>query len=259
MSDMLWVKMPTTWVTEGVMKDQFSSLKFISADISALKIYMYLCLYSIPVTVRMNGNLDAKFYPITARLSDCITSAESKVTYDDIGNACSLSRKLISDGLKRLYSIGMVQKKGSTRKVIYAIQGSLNSGWAKLPKRELIKLNCQIEAFHSIKNRYSHERDGLKVYIYLLAIRTNKFQNVDVSKLKIMQATGVDVYSIDKAVSYLIGIGLLSEVIYQGYKKGSRHYDEKSKLYRYFVMGSSALNLPSTYKNIKEEIVTLEG
>lgn len=45
MSNLLWVKMPSYWITAGQLNKDFSS-KAISEDIAALKIYICLCLYA---------------------------------------------------------------------------------------------------------------------------------------------------------------------------------------------------------------------
>jgi DNA-binding transcriptional ArsR family regulator len=217
-ADMLWVKMPSNWITSGALKSNFSSNSSMTTDISALKLYMYLCLFSIPITRRKTLSV-AKFLPDTPywRLRDEVTLAEAKLTYDDLTKGCGLSRSLVSRGLRKLVDLKLITKEGTTRKINYVIQGSLDAGWCKLPKRQLVKIEQQVSSFQAIKNRYHHERDALKVFMYLLTIRTNRYQHVDVSRGKISVSTGVDLYHIEESLAFLLGVGLLEEVKSKGY------------------------------------------
>lgn len=242
MVDLIWVKMPSTWVSAGVLRLNFSSKRAVSTDIAALKIFLYLCLFSEPVK-RKKQVLASEWLPerIRHNTTTVVTQAEASITYDAISAGCSLSRKMVSEGLKKLISLRLIIKEGTTRKIRYVIQGSLDSGWAKLPKRELIKLNQEVEAFHSIKNRYDYERDAIKLFIYLLTVRTNRYHYIDVSRGKISQATGIELLKIDECLGYLTGLGLIEKVETQGYTTRGTHSIEENKLHRYYVAGSSGL------------------
>ena len=242
MVDLLWVKMPSTWVSSGCLSQHFSSRREVSTDIAALKIFLYLCLFSQPVKRKKQFSI-AVWLPerVVQNNTAIITQAEASITYDAISSGCALSRKLVSQGLKKLVEMRLILREGTTRKVTYVIQGSLDSGWAKLPKRGLIKLNQEVDAFQSIKNRYAYERDAIKLFIYLLTVRTNRYHHIDVSRGKISKATGIELLKIDECLSYLSGLGLLERVEYQGYTTGSSFSSEEHKLHRYYVIGSAGL------------------
>lgn len=254
---MLWVKMPSRWITSGMLRDNFSSNSNTSTDIAALKLYMYLCMFSRPV-IRRKTPLLAMLQPDKPywHQKDEITLSEANITYDELTIGCGLSRLLVSRGMKKLIDLKLVSKEGTTRKINYVIQGSLDTGWCKLPKRQLVKIEHQISSFHAIKNRYQHERDAIKVFMYLLTIRTNRFQHVDVSRGKISISTGVDLYHIEESLAFLQGIGLLEQVKSKGYIKNAPDQVDKFRLHRYFVIGSGALNLPK--KPTVEENIEIE-
>lgn len=241
MVDLIWVKMPSSWVSRGILKENFSSKRTISTDIAALKIFMYLCLYSQPIK-RKKPNL---MYWLPKNLQSpttvIVTQAEAALTYDDLCSGCALSRKLVSQGLKKLVSQELIVKEGTKRKIKYIIQGSLDSGWAKLPKRELIKINNEVGAFQAIKNRYEYERNSLKLFIYLLTVRNNRLNYTEVSRGKINKSTNIDLYHIDDCLGYLQGIGLIEKVEDLGYTVEPHNFSEKFKLHRYYVVGSSGL------------------
>jgi hypothetical protein len=214
-------------------------------------------MFSSPITRRKTPNV-AKFLPDSPywhRRSE-VTLAEANITYDDLTKGCCLSRLLVSRGLKKLVALNLIGKEGTTRKINYVIQGSLDTGWCKLPKRQLVKIEHEVSSFQAIKNRYHHERDALKVFMYLLTVRTNRFQHVDVSRGKISSSTGVDVYHIEESLAFLLGVGLLDEVKSKGYIRNAPEYVDKYKLHRYFVVGSGTLNLPR--KPTTEEAIELE-
>lgn len=242
MVDLIWVKMPSTWVRAGALRLNFSSKRAVSIDIAALKIFLYLCLFSQPIKrkaqVRAMPWLPEK---LIQNKTTIVTQAEASMTYDAISAGCSLSRKMVSEGLKKLLNLQLIIKEGTTRKISYVIQGSLDFGWAKLPKRALIKLNQEVEAFQSIKNRYAYERDAMKLFIYLLTVRTNRYQHIDVSRGQICQATGIELLKIDESLSYLTGLGLIERVEPQGYTTGGTYSTEENRLHRYYVIGSGGL------------------
>ena len=244
MTDSLWVKMPSYWIANGSLSRDFSSSKNISTDIAALKIFVYMCLFGNPVK-RRKSLQEAHWAHKNLSNAEIITQAEVYLTYDQISEGCSLSRKLVSLGLSKLIDNNLIKKEGTTKKIRYIVQGSLDSGWAKLPKRDLIKVNLEVTAFLSIKNRYSYERDALKLFLYLLTIRKNGFAYVDVSRGKISVATGIDVYHIDESLGYLQGIGIIDKVSSKGYLLSATENSEIHKLHRYYVVGSSGLILKS--------------
>jgi hypothetical protein len=253
MSNLLWVKMPSHWITAGQLSKDFSS-KVISEDIAALKIYICLCLYAEIVHRKKSHSYcepthNLKIPEIT------VEQFESNLTYDQISESTCLSRLMVSNGLKKLVATNLVQKQGTTRKIIYVITGSTGRAWCKLPKRELVKKDNIISSFSPFKQRYKHERDALKFFLYLLSVRTNSKQYVDLSRGTISLKTGITISELDGALGFLKGIGLLKDVKNLGYLARTKNTTrlERDRLHRYWVTGSESLNLKRVYTDSYDE------
>lgn len=251
MSDLLWVRMPTKWIASGRMAKHFSAESNISTDIAALKIYMYLCLFAQPIKHQFKTPaLDFMLFgnePKVKISEEIFLTAEC--TYDQLTEGCGLSRALVSRGIKKLVSLRLMKVAGTTRKKKYLMDGELSKSWCKLPKRRLVELDRKIKPFRTLKNRYKHEVEALKLFMYIISIRPNDKKYTDVSKEKITEATNISVYEIDSAVKLLQAIGLLEKVINRGYVKGYEyHHGEKYKLARYFVISSDFFTPPLHYK-----------
>jgi hypothetical protein len=250
MSDLLWVKMPTKWIFDGVMAKKFSAEANISTDIAALKIYMYLCLFAQPIKhefkTLLPDFLSFDNQPKMKVSEEVFLTAEC--TYDQLTEGCGLSRALVSRGIKKLVLLKLMKKAGTTRKKLYLMDGEVAKGWCKLPKRKLVELDRKIKPFRALKNRYRHEAEALKLFMYIISVRSNENKYTDVSKEKINEATHINVYEIDGAVKLLQAIGLLEKVENRGYVKGYEyHHGEKYKLARYFVISSDLFTLPRYY------------
>ncbi len=236
MSGLLWVKMPSKWINDGALLEHFSS-KNISTEIAALKIYVCLCLSAKVVThSEYSSFLGQETY---------LDRFESRATYNQLMDSVSLSRVLISRGLKKLVSSKLMHIDGSTRKKIYVLTGMPNRSWCKLPRKDLIKKNETISAFTSFTHRYTFERDALKLFLYFLSIRTNSKRYVEVSRGQIYTKTGVKIDQIDGVLGFLRSVGLLEKIESKGYKKTQKPNEpiEFQKLHRYWVAGNSSLNI----------------
>lgn len=236
MSGLLWVKMPSKWISDGVLLEHFSS-KDISTEIAALKIYICLCLSAKVVT--------HSEYSSFLGLETYVDRFEARITYDQIMDSVSLSRVLVSRGLKKLVSSKLVRIDGSTRKKIYVLIGQPNRSWCKLPRKDLIKKDEVISAFTTFTQRYAFERDALKLFLYLLSIRTNSKRFVDVSRGQIYEKTGITIDKIDGVLGFLRSVGLLDKIESKGFKKTQKPHEpiEFQKLHRYWVTGNATLNL----------------
>lgn len=241
MPTLLWVKMPSDWLGKGILREHFSSRreKDISGEISALKIYICLCLYSDRKMIPYPPILQVHLKVLRER-----ELIGSSLTYDQLSEYCSLSRVLVSRGLKKLISCGLIHKQGTTRKVVYEIVGLSISGWCKLPCRALLGPNGRVVSFTGLKNRYPSERDALKLFLYLLSIRQNSLSEVSVSRGKISQITGLSVYDIDSSIGVLRAIELIEDVKSLGYKMSANSPPQESdRLAQYLVKGGKSLNL----------------
>lgn len=253
MSSLLWVKMPSHWINEGSLNRDFSS-NTISEDIAALKIYVCLCLFA-DVIQRKNVPQKTKDIFALHPPESIKEQFEANLTYDQISESTSLSRLMVSNGLKKLVKTNLIEKKGTTRKITYVIKGLTNRAWCKLPKKELIKKDNVISVFSPFKQRYKHERDALKLFLYLLAVRTNSKQHVDLSRGKISIKTGIPTSELNSALSFLTGVGLLKNIKSLGYvaRPKSNTLSENDKLHRYWVTGCESLNLRRVYAESYDE------
>ncbi len=239
MSDLLWVKMPSGWISNNKLRRHFSSPSGISTDIAALKIYMCLCLNSDTIQRKQYSEFS---------MSEIIDDRfESCMTYDQLGEMASLSRVLISRGITKLKETGLITDEGTTRKKCYVLTGNPRRGWCKMPRKDILKKDGIVSAFTSFTQRYPHERDALKIFLYLLSIRQNSKRYIAVSRGAITEATGVGLASIDGALGFLRSIGLLEKIESKGYikRKSELLPNEQQRLHRYFVTGCKTLNLRS--------------
>ncbi|MBS9949067.1 hypothetical protein J4H64_21980 [Vibrio alginolyticus] len=227
MTLMLWSKMPSEWISNGVLKDSFSGGRSVSDDIAALKLFIVLCLLAKQVNRSSGKSVD-----------DVL---EIKATYDELTEMCSLSRSMVSRGLKKLHTTGLLTSSGVRTKTYTFTQG-IYRGWCKLPKRALVKNEEEILALKAFHNRYSHERDALKCFLYILTSRSNSKTYVDLSRGAIAKKTGVSLENIDGAIGFLQSISLISKVEDKGFLVNRRNLDLSERLHRYWTIGSSSLN-----------------
>ncbi|EHZ2746147.1 hypothetical protein K5N70_003766 [Vibrio vulnificus] len=227
MTLMLWSKMPSRWISEGKMREHFSSGNKVSDDIAALKVFIVLCFFAKQVN-RDNGYRSTDVF-------------EAKATYDQLTEMCSLSRALVSRGLKKLKLVGLLKSTGVRNKT-YTFEGGAYKGWCKLPKRAIVKNEEKIPSLAAIHNRYTHERNALKLFLYLLASRSNRNTFVDLCRGTIAKQTGIPLDEIDGALGFLRSISLVSKVEDKGFLANSIHRVQEERLHRYWVVGSESLN-----------------
>lgn len=182
-----WARMPTNWIKAGALKDKFTSNINLAEKISALKIYAILCIKA--------NNLNEEKY-------SCV------MTYDSLMELAFLSRSSVSKGLKLLGSLGLIESFG-VRTKRYTIPNLYKSGWCKLPVKGFMKDDKNIESFKMFHNRYPHELNALKLYLYLLSIRDNDENFSEVSFKKITTKTGIKFQEISPALGFMNVIGLL--------------------------------------------------
>lgn len=247
--------MPTTWIADGTMAEKLSAGSNISTDIATLKIYMYLCMFAQPVQHKIQTSVpDFLSFGVSKIITKEEVSLTAECTYDQLTEGCGLSRVLVSRGIKKLALLRLMKVAGSTRKKKYLMNGDVGKGWCKLPKRRLVGLDKKVKPFRALKNRYQHELEALKLFMYLISIRPNDKKYTDVSKEKITEATNISLYDIDGAVKLLQALGLLENVMNRGYVKGyDSTHGEKYKLARYFVIGSDFFTLPRHYKTLPSD------
>ncbi|MDF7651837.1 hypothetical protein PUG42_25180 [Erwiniaceae bacterium L1_54_3] len=228
-----WKKMPSLWV--GIKLTILNNYGTAPA-IAAIKIFLTFCLF-------------------------CEKNPEGirtiKITFSQIGEAASLSRSLVNQGLKILRDEGLIlDLSSSPRKKTYTVDvdGELKDGWAKLPFKGVVTEDKTIPAFNSMHNRYPFELLALQLYLYLLYARDNKNDFTLARKLTLMIKLKCKLSELNKAITYLIHIGLLKTI------KQKKEEDYPSEMFHdsfYFYMTSAGTNA-FTYRKTKQITVREE-
>jgi predicted transcriptional regulator len=139
-----------------------------------------------------------------------ITGWAAQATYDELGLATALSRSLISQGLQRLQVLGLIRPEGSHQKRCYWIIWG-GTGWFKLPCQAIVA-GPVIVPFKNFTLRSKPELHAMKLYLYLAAVRDNGTPYSMASYETIYAKTGILERDIRKAISVLIGCGLIASV-----------------------------------------------
>lgn len=234
--NMPWVVAPSFWIKSGGLRNDFSGNTSVSTDIAALKIFIYFCMKAERVkSVNESFNLKhgINFYQEHLKF---------EATYDEISEACKLSRALIARGIRKLVNSLQLDKIGSTKKVVYNC-GFHYSGWFKLPCRPLLAMDNKVSSFLLLGNRDRMERDALKLYLYLLSVRSNQSVVTAVSHAAITNATGMASKDLEIAEVFLVKIGLLDGIKNLGLKRSRKAWGyQEQYVYEYSFVGSYHLN-----------------
>lgn len=187
-----WKKMPSLWIGNRIA--EFSDLDTAKA-IAALKIYLTFCLF--------------------CKESDS-GHRTVELTFSNLCEMASLSRSLVNEGLKILYAKELIKNISPTaRKKIYTVDvlENHNDGWCKLPFKGVVDEDKKISAFQSMHNRYPFELLALQTYMYLLYARDNNSEYTLARKKTICKKLKCKLPELNKAITYLIHIGLLDRVV----------------------------------------------
>ncbi len=104
----------------------------------------------------------------------------TSLTNEQLTKYASLSRKLVSNGLKKLYELELLNFEGDKKKKYY-LRGVKRTGkvfsetrfkssqgyWAKLPFAGFVYGSGRITAFESMSNRCPVEKTSLQLVMYL--------------------------------------------------------------------------------------------
>ncbi|EAN5881067.1 MULTISPECIES: hypothetical protein [Enterobacteriaceae] len=186
-----WKKMPSLWI--GNRLTEFNCLE-TSQAIAAIKIYITFCLFG-----KDRG--------------DGVRTVE--LTFSEISEIASISRSLVNSGLKLLYDKKLIENLSLTkRKKIYTVDvgGEVKDGWCKLPMAGVVSDDRTILAFQSMHNRYHFELVALQLYLYILYARDNQQEYVLARKQTICKKLACRLADLNKAITYLIHIGLLKKM-----------------------------------------------
>jgi len=161
--------------------------------------------------------------------------AVAEGTYVDLGEATGLSRALISAGLQRLQTLGLIAPEGSHQKRRYKITWPAEHRFFKLPCQAITNGNV-IVPFKNFTMRSKHELHAMKLYLYFASIRTNHLPYSMASYETIFERTRIPERDIRRAISVLIGVGLLEGVDRE--HSQTRGVNEPNK---YYLKGYAAL------------------
>ncbi len=161
--------------------------------------------------------------------------AVAEGTYVDLGEATGLSRALISAGLQRLQTLGLIAPEGSHQKRRYKITWPAEHRFFKLPCQAITNGNV-IVPFKNFTMRSKHELHAMKLYLYFASIRTNHLPYSMASYETIFERTRIPERDIRRAISVLICAGLLEGVDREHSK--TRGVNEPNK---YYLKGYAAL------------------
>ena len=161
--------------------------------------------------------------------------AVAEGTYIDLGEATGLSRALISAALQRLQTLGLIAPEGSHQKRRYKITWPVEHRFFKLPCQAITNGNV-IVPFKNFTMRSKHELHALKLYLYFASIRSNYLPYSMASYDTIFDRTRIPERDIRRAISELIGAGLLDGVDRE--HSQTRGVNEPNK---YYLKGYAAL------------------
>lgn len=223
--------MPSLWIGHKI--NDFKEFD-VSASIAALKIYITFTLFS-----KTNNDGIGEIY----------------MTFSEISEKSSLSRSLVNNGLKVLYEMELIKNISKTsRKKIYTIDidGFCKDGWCKLPYSGVVNDFGLIPAFKAMHNRYGFELLAMRMYLYLLYARDNKSEKTLARLSTISKKLDTNTPDINKAITYLIAIGLLEKIEKKPSQKEHLHlfYDS----YHFFFKTGSEYAL--TYKDYKNQPIS---
>ncbi len=199
----LWKPMPYYIMRDCGLLKQLKKNQ-VSQGISALKIFMLICLKS---EIDENGIYSAN------------------LTYDQISQLCSLSRKLVSDGLRFLEHSEAIEVSGDRKKKYILLNcerkdglrrvarfSSANGHWCKLPFKGIIDEKNRITAFESMTNRSLHELNALRLFLYLLMVRSRGCSHSSVTLKTIKTRLSINYQEVMIAIGYLQSLGLVVKV-----------------------------------------------
>ncbi|MEN9417612.1 MAG: hypothetical protein RI988_1232 [Pseudomonadota bacterium] len=163
-------------------------------------------LYVALLFMRKEEHLDDDQLGVPAQVTKHIAQA----SYEVLGEATGLSRSLIRQGLERLQSLDLIQPQGSTQRRSYVLAWS-DSGWFKLPCRAIVRSGVIVPLTH-FKLRSKHELHAMKLYLYLASVIGRGQTYAQASYETIYGKTGIPERDIRRAITILIGVGLLRNV-----------------------------------------------
>lgn len=161
------------------------------------------------------------------------TLRTAAATYEELGRVTGLSRSLIRQALERLEELEMIAALGSSQTRFYELMWS-DDGWFKLPCQAIVR-DGVIVPFSTFTLRSKHELNALKLYLYLASVRDRAHAYSEASYETIHKRIGVSERDIRRAITVLVGVGLLRSVARAVGEDPSMNYGPN----RYHLVGDS--------------------
>lgn len=190
---MQWVKVPSEPVLEALPLVMWRPQKGRTAATETAALMVYVALN------------------FSSEIEQGSTLQIAAATYDELNTATGLSRQMLSRALCRLEELELIEPQGSHQQRRYLIKWKGEGRWFKLPCRAIVKQQ-KILPFHNFTLRSKYELHAMKLYLYLAARRRNELEYSMASYEIIHSRVGIPEVDIRKAISLLIGAGLLQSV-----------------------------------------------
>jgi hypothetical protein len=204
-----WSKMPVDWCGDDRLKS-FSWRQDGSAGTAALMLYFVIC------QLASEANHQLRDLVTRTPADPSLAPAEDRVahlTYDDFEVIAGLSRKLISNGLSVLAEKRMIERLGNTRASDYALLGSANRQFAKLPGKALVSDGGNsFRPLTHMRLRGRFELEALKLYYYYAFIRDRNHLYSEAAFETIFEKTGVSERNIPAANALLLTTQFLARI-----------------------------------------------
>lgn len=206
-----WVKLDTSWVRD----EKNSYLKSLKWDVGGENSYNTASLMVL-VAIATNTSFRRTYRnPEIGKVA---------LSYTDLTTITSLSRKLVSEGLKKLISAGLIEKTTEKKMNRYAIPKVSNeTGWGKLPASAIYDDRLErIKAFRYFKLRKKIELNALKLYFLIVAQRDSASNSAKMTYETIMKYTGIHRSEINPAISLLVSTELIRVIKVES--EGNKRY-----------------------------------
>jgi len=180
-----WVKIPSSWIEKGRLKNLKWTIGGDGSDKTAALMGL--------VVIAHSANEETGI---------------ARVTYDVLCDVTSLSRSKLSNGLDILERIKVVERMPEGRSTYKLASYNPQLGWAKLPFKSMYS-GGKITAFEDFSLRRSSELDAMKLFFLFVARRDRNTNVANLSYDKISEYSGVERTKIKTAISLLAALSLV--------------------------------------------------
>jgi hypothetical protein len=174
-----WVRLPSAWIRQRYLKH----LRWGNSGTGSDNVAALMAMTAI------------------AHHADQETGV-TRITYDELCEATTLSRAKLSNGLDVLEGIHVVERTFAGRSSYKLVGFNPKSDWAKFPAKSMYA-GGRIVAFDDFRLRQRSELDALKLFFLFVAFRDNSTNLANISFVKIEEYTGIERARIKAATSLL--------------------------------------------------------